>query len=836
MSDVKNVLYEDFSLGLDTSRGVMSRDARKFLQLQNYLVNTSKQLERRAPCSLIAGQRPGNTQGCLYLNGRFVTIAKAGGLDPYPSPNVNSLDLLLEDGTNLLLEDGGFFLLEGSLALPLTVLYFDNPEYCTSWELLDLLTFNEQVCALIRHTFLGSTITERLMLHVWDDTRPTWVDDPFVPTNWSKTFPLHAYGAGTLGAVQTYTPVMTTSGDKLFISGPDGNTRFSATNKPRVWNDRTAQEILADGRWWYWISPAAAPAGASVTVPADYNDFVSSGAYAAYVLEVCQSNGAWAQLREGFYGPGGYVISYATNRFDSAKPSELVITFRCNADSVVRFRALAKPALTITAGEYLTPAGNIVSGSQIIEGSAEQVATVPAATVLSGLADGTAYLIAAVSSKAPGFVSLPSVYAGSSTSMPLNGQQRYWSRLIGATSTLTPASGGFAFDFTGTVTSVVGSTKLTGTGTSFLTQARVGDQIEFNGERRVVASVSTDLALEVTVAFTTAATGACARDIRYRYANEIGDTGNAWYAAREAEATFTLAGAANAGFINTSLYDNSGGRPVCLAPGQNRLFVQYFESVQMWQTDPNPANMSLLAVSQFGAGPNTMPRAALVDGLVAMPTFLGPRLFRPDGLNKDYIHMIPIGDVFRRDDLPAFSTAAWWASERTLVMSANTGGTFYCFHYHPDYEIQAWSTWNVAGLTITDRIFAVDGKLYVSSGLLLYAFDADATVYRDSSDGATAYASHALWLYNDLGTPARNKHLVRFEIQQQGTCQVTLRTTPSSQGDVVNGPPAAQGYTQGLAKAPLAIYTPAVGLEITSTDETGHVLSAIGFDYRLSAR
>lgn len=808
MSEVRSILYEDFSLGIDTSRGLLSRDARKFLELDNYVVNTSRQLERRRPCALLTGQRDADTQGLLYLNGQFITIAKSG------DTVVNTIT-----------------------TVTITTLYFDNPEYCTTWTLLELFTVNEKVCALIRHVFAGTLVTERIMLHVWDDQRPTWVDDPAVPTNWTSTFPLHAFGIGKLGNVKSYVPTVALSSDKVFITRPDGNTAFSGTNKPRVWNDRSAAEILLDGRWWYWISPAVAIA--EVVIPVNYGDFITAGTYAGYVLEVALADGTWGQFTEVSGGPTGvltYALSSVVNRFDVTKPSETKITFWLGADQVVRFRALARPALTIQSGEYLVPSGAIVGGMQTIEVAAEQTATVPGATVLATLAQATSYLVVTKSARTPPTVVLPNTFAGNSATMPLNGQQRYWARIIAAATTNAagPPPTAFSFDFTGTVTVAANSQVVVGVGTLFLTEARTGDTIEVNGEKRIVRNIQSNLLMEVSVAFTSAAGGvAAARDVRYKYAYELGEVGNPWYAAREAEATLQLAGAGNAGVINTSLYDNSGGVPVCLAPGQNRLFVQYLTSLQMWGTDPDPKLMRMLATSEFGSGPNLTPRAALVDGFTVLPTHLGPRMFSPDGFGKDYIRMLAISDSLRGTELPSFTQATWWARTRILVMSGATDGRIFTFSYQPEAKVMAWSIWTVSGLTAIDRLFTAGEYLYVVSGLFLYRFDPNGTVYRDSTG---VYESHALWLFNDLGQPARNKHLVRFEIQQQGTCEVKIRVSPAAPTEYVTGPPVAQGYTQGLTKAPLAVYTPAVGLEISSTDETGHILSAIGYDFRLSAR
>lgn len=807
--NVTTTLYEDFSLGIDHSCGPIARDARKFQTLENYLINTARQLERRPPCITLEGTIDSQCQGLAYLNGAFVTVAKAGTTVAHTITDPQ-----------------------------ITTVYFDNPEFCTDWTLVDLQVFNGSVVALIKHTFGALSAATRTLLHVWDDQRPTWVEDPAFPTTWTKSFPLHAYGEGTLGNYVDYTPKMAIVANKVLVSTPAGDVAFSATAKARVWNNRTPAQILQDGKWWYFITPDATGIQ-EITLSATYTDFTTAGTYAAYLLERCNSDGTWTQITEYAVDPvatGQYRITSTANRFDTSKPDELKLRFRTDiGGQLLRFRAMARPPVTVVSGAYFTPAGIIVGGTVTKEGSAADVASKTLAPAFPGGVIDT-FQIAALH---PGISAYPALGTsqaarGTTLTMPWNGQERYWRRIVATAPSLDGIN--WSFNFTGTVTTVVSQTTVVGVGTAFLTEAVVGQTIQVGAEVRTIRVVTDDTHLEVTVAWTTASAAVSAvRDVSYKYAYQLGDTGNAWYAAKEAEATLTLSGTGDAGSLSTSFYSKNGNLPACLAAGQNRLFVVYRSVTQMWQFDEDPVNNRLLSVQEYGAGTATAPKAVQVDAWTAIPTYNGPRLFSPTGYNKDYIDMLPIGDVFLADEIPQFTVAAWWTRTRTAVFALAGDPRLFVFTFHPAQKITAWSFWTISGLTGVDWMFTAGDYLYLLTGTTLRRFDADATSHRDTSDGATAYASTARWLFNDLGKPGRNKHVVRFEVVQTGAATVSFYVNPSETDDSVAGP-AIEGLTQGSLKLPLAFVTPAIGVQVSSTDETGHTLHALGFDYRLTGR
>jgi hypothetical protein len=807
--DIKTLLYEDFSAGIDLREGPIVRDSRKFEDLENCLITFGRKLIRRMPFEQLEGELDALSQGIGYLNGRYIAIAPA---DSSISHTI--------------------------VGIPITTLYFDLPEYTSDWEVLDSTILNEVVVVAIRHTFPGGAVTSRIMLHVWDGVRPTWVDDPACPTNWTPSLPLNTFDTADATSFKDYTPRLAVVADKLHMPHPSGDTAFSAVNRPRVWSDRDANDILDNGRWWYFITPPGTTPF-SFTLPIPYNDLIQEKKYAAYVAERLFDNGSWRQFREvpSITMSGDYTVEPVANRFDAAKPDETLITCQWAnpGGKIIRFRALARPAVTVTAGCVLTPSGGITGGALDIEGASHPMSPV----AISGLSADTFYYVLAIAPGAP--IPIANTYEGGIGSMPLNGQQRYWSRIIAVAET-DGTGNAFSFDYTGTVDVTTGQISVEGSGTSFLSEAIPGETVRIGGEARIIDAVVSDTRMVTKIAWSVTESGVIPlRDVTYDYAHEVGDSGNLWYAQRDTEASFVLAGADNAGVLNTSLYDPSGSVPIALGAAQNRLLVQFAESLQLWGVQPDPALNAHLATMAVGAGHNTSPRAALVDGYIVLPTHAGPRMFAPDGQNKDYINEVQIGDlIYKRVKTVDFSAAAWWPRYRAFVTCAQEQDgenvDLWVFAYHPKDKTTAWSRFTIDGLTRVDRLFVAQDTLYILSDHTLWRAQPDALVFRDSGEVAgEAYESRARWLFNDFGAPTKNKKLLTIDISQEGTSRVLLYSSPVLSTDATTGPDV-EGLTIGKQTVQLGLLTPGVALEIISQDEAGHSLDFVGFTYALLRR
>ena len=802
MPDVRTIEFSEFTDGIDRRTGIITRGATKLYDGENIVLTNGKTIQRRPPAEELPGVVDiASSQNLIYVNGKYLTVAKAGTTVSHTVSGIT-----------------------------VETIYFDNPEYATDWELISLFSASEVVVALIKHAIPG--VQSRLMWHVWDDTRPTWVEDPAAPTNWYPSLPLHANGKGTVGTWKDYTPAVAISADKILCTLPDGNTKFGATNRPRVWNERSAQDILDNGRWFYWMMPTVV-GSAEFVIPIPYSEFVQDGRMAAYVLERCQDDGNWTQFIETGLplSSGEYSISATTNRFDATKPEETKITIApgISAGRIIRFRAFAKSPVNVELGCYLTPSGSVVGGIVTHQGASHDITTA-AITPLTGSTD---YFAAVIVPGAP--IALSKAILGTFGGMPLNGQQRYWSRII-ANARTNAGGTAFEFSYTGTVEVKAGGNIVIGTGTAFLSQAIVGRQIEVNGEKRVIKTISSDTYLEVTEPFSVAITGATAlRDVRYRYAYDVGDAGNDWYASKEVEAAVTLAGSGDCGQLNTSLYDNSGSVPTALGAAQNRLLVLYTESVQLWQTDQDPKNMRHLSTDGLGSGPFTNPASAIVNGYTVLPTHEGPTMFSPDGTNKDYLKFDAIGGRLRGITLPNFDRAAWWPALNAYVTACSTDPRIFCFSYHQDEKVHGWSTWTVRGLTRIDSMFVAGKYLCVLCGNKVWRFDSLGTRFRDSSDTDTPFLSRSRWLYNNFGQPSKTKKITRADINQTGKSFMLVYVAPSAT-DAYSVGPTMHGVTSGQQRFAVSLHAPAIGVEIQSRDETGNEIFSFGFDYQILKR
>ncbi len=808
MRDGARITIDDFGNGIDRRLGLVSRVANKFFDLENVVITEGRKLRRRPPLRNVTGQLSPNASGGFYINGRLVTVAPAGASVTHTT------------------------------AVPATTVFFDSPPNATAeWRLIDLQAFNEQLVAIIAHRFDSTAAPWRTFLHVWDDARPTYVSDPAFPTTWTSELPQHLFGVGKVGAYFDYTPRMAISADRIYVSRPDGNVAYCGTGKPRIWNTRTAEEILVDGRWWYWISTNQ-PGDFTIDLDVPFLDLVSDQRFAAYVCEACLADGTWSQMREQttITAYGDYTVQPIPNPFAPTDPPHTRLTIRFPGDGrVFRFRALAKAPVILTTGLYVTTDRTVVGGSLTHEGRGHLVNTYQTPVLPTA---GDEYYIAAAVPDAP--IPVPTTILGVPSSMPFNGQERYWSRIL-ANVESGPGGATFLYALTGNVTITVNGTRVSGVGTLFRSELNIGRQVEINGERRNVRFIGSDVDMEVDAPFTTAYTGIGLRDPRYRYAYEIADAGNEWYAEQEADATFNNAGRDDAGALGTATYDSSGELPLSISVAQNRLLVQFSASLQLWGVGPNAVtDMRLLSKDGQSSGIQTAPRGVLIDGDTALPTANGVRLFSPNGLGKDYIRFIGIGDLLRGIPTPDLTRAIWWPNLRAYITCAASdpnGLTFFVLFKHVDTRVLGWNLWRFAGITAVDDLFIHQGDLCMRIGRDIKRVATADTTFRDDTDPADLpYRSRGRLTYCDLGTPQRNKKLTQCEVVQEGTCTLRVYMNPSAVTENAPGPPSVQGTTMGFQRVPLAVMGPGIAVEFESRDPAGHNLDSIAFDYVLRNR
>lgn len=348
------------------------------------------------------------------------------------------------------------------------------------------------------------------------------------------------------------------------------------------------------------------------------------------------------------------------------------------------------------------------------------------------------------------------------------------------------------------------------------------------------SGASAEAVLSMDTAAASSDTGALAMAYipLYNYDYELTAAGSNFYAEREAEAVLA-AGFGDAGYIGSAQYADTGDVPVSMFSGQNRLFVQFANCLEMWAVDPQTFKLSYLAKQQIGAGKVAAPRPQMLDDGLLLPTEFGPRIFSPAGNSKDYITYAPIGDDLAGIALPKFQACAWWQGQNVAVMSSTdaSDGVMWVFSYNRAKNVTGWGRWTIVGLTKIDKILTVSDTLLIFSAKSVYQFDPDATVFRDSTDGATAYLSRYQGLYTDGGLSGSQLRLTRMDVAQVGTANHSVLVSAAVPSDEGQADIVPAGYSDGLAKIPVLAIGPVIAPVVETTDEAGYELFSLSYDY-----
>lgn len=873
--DKATVMIEDFSGGIDRRQGIVNRDTSKCYDMENYQITPGKKVKRRVSCVLLGGDLA--TSNSFYINGYLTAFL------PYGAAPINSV---------------------AGLDVPTRIIYYDLPPKCLGDDdVIFASAISSNPVAIIRHT--DSNGYDVLYVHVFDEldnprTHFSYISDGAAPSFWNPLLPQHPYGTDRPGVPVFYDARMIATGGQVIVSLSNGDHAYSAVLRPRVFNERTALQILQDGRWWYILGVVTGTNTAYIDIPAQYIDAnFFPEMYQQFGLEVLDTTGTWVSRTVTVAAATVNTVSAALLTFDGTG----------YAGRPFRFFARAKPIATIVSGLQLQADGSISTGTISYKGAIVQV---------PGINPTLFYTGTIVSAGAP----ITAFYGFDPDTFAY-----FWSRTPPTDNTVIVAMAQFSFStgafLSGTIT--FASTAVTGSGTSFTTDFSVGDYIYINhsaGTRKITAIADdTHLTLEVkpqtplaggllpssyqyakashptmtlpgtygttvgsnlltvenstlkiyqllntTVtagsetrrvtglsasgssanimvdsAFTVTAAGlTVSYQPTYVYNYALGASGSAFYAAREAEAIL-LAGDGDAGQLTSSQYDTRGTVSLSIAAVQNRIFFQYPHAVQMWEIVPT-LQIKYLAKQEIGAGSIPHPIPVILDDGVMLPTVFGPRLFLPYGNGKDYITYSPFGDRINSIGLPQFQAAAWW-QEQSVFVTAGTGSdpTLWVLSFNKEDKIFAWSRWTIATLPRVDRLIVGGGTLMIISGTKVYQFRPASTVFKDEGlDGDTPYTSRIRGLYTDLSKPRNNKRLTRFDLQQSdgttSTLNVYVSAEDTSDSAMATTAPIVVGNTQGSVTYPLAIKAPVLAYEITSTDINGHQLNAIGFDYLLTKR
>jgi hypothetical protein len=811
---------DNFGAGEDLREGVFSNQQNRFLKLENFHTTSAKRLVRRPPVLQVADNFSPDSQGLIELNGLLYSIAKKGTTPPVPT------------GVQLV--------------------YFDNPDHCTDWFLVDVVIFNSKIVAAIRHTFPGGTIENRIFLHVFDGStkKPTYVEDAFCPTSWAPRLPLNLYNSGTLGAFNDYNPSLWVIGNRVWMSGPDGNVYFSRVANARAWNTRTVDEILEGGEWWYFLKPTGTGIK-NFIVSEIHADLEPAYKWSAYILEYWNTYyNAWIPIVEASSGPGSngsYFPASVASRFGGVNEIELrVWQDSAYTGPIYRFRLIAgDPPYKIVSGRSIK-----ANTSAIRTGNAaatvytiQEILLPPPAHILSG---GASNVILVHLNSA--LQATPANYSISYNS----------SDQLVVTFVVAPGAGVTIQVVRDSVVYDAGTTEFGGAQTveahSVSNPGQIASKVFLRGHNVLLDVTATPSLAPFGVSgytryygrlisvLTTNSIKLATSDIPYVYAHQ---SLNGFFSEKKLDYQLNQAGAGDAGSLPTASSRVASGQVTMMTGVKNRLMVSYSTGSQLWEVASDPLQMRELDVSPLGTGSQTTPKGVYFEGILMVPLASGLWGISLGSDLSDRMQTNEIGDPIAPGGIPILQDAVYWPWLGCYVAAQSIDGDSFLrvFEYNRENKVAAWERWrsDVIDTTEPNSMVALNDRLYIRQGNNLYYFDA--SIYTQVSPAfidvgetvGNAYLSTAEWHRNELKKPGTNKMFLYFDMASKGTWQPRYRVLAYDDNQVIDGP-VISGVTYGRNRVGLSMTTQSVGLILETRTESGADLERVAFDFRYMKR
>lgn len=780
---------DEFSGGRDKRPRVFyGKSKNLFRNLDDAYIGKDKKVHRRFPLRFVAGTvATGGAHGfgAVSINGVLTYFAPSTATPVVSLPGIST-----------------------------AILTFDELPAHTAVAIIDAKMFNGNVVALIKHEFYVNAGTASgkytYKLHVFDGSasKPTYVEDPYFPTCWSLTRPLHLYRTGTLGAYLNYVPRMGIAAGKVYVSGPDNNLYFCAPSNARVWNTRTPTQLRDEGEWFYWDNYETIATSTLVDttvgprwVVYERQDRLTGanpfGVWTCYVLEYCDTAGTWIQMIEDAATGAAPTVDghYQLKAIGGVGSGKLGFKIKvpAGASAVWRFRIiLGSPPIVVTSGGVWSSVTARSAVTFTFEGLA-QVA--PAVAGLPGLGSDNCRFLLVAPSTDPQYVD---TVLGGTVIYPfgaygnMTGYQRYRSLVIG-----------WAYDIT--------------------TGVPVSSHTELTTFLLYMSGVYT---INLGYGFT---------------------SGNAWtwYSNRIA---YQLGAAGNglAGFLPTSTRAKADGGPItAVSTIKDYIGVHYRSLTLLYAVNPNQLLDAVRDAVAFGTGPYT-------DGVVVQfhnQTILfserGFRAFSVGGYLSDRADDTNIGEAvedFVSADT-ALLTAAYWPRTGQYVALLSIAGTayLYVFDYSKDSKISCWSRWQVGAtpsITGACAFVVIGTRLYIifASGGVAYldAAAVDGQWFDDldltGASNEYEYESVAETYQNDFGQSAVDKKFNRLDLVARGTTDVSFNLLSSGVERNIPGSTIVNETYSG-ASVRLAMRAYSVGARFASTDRNEWILDAFALDF-----
>lgn len=179
--------------------------------------------------------------------------------------------------------------------------------------------------------------------------------------------------------------------------------------------------------------------------------------------------------------------------------------------------------------------------------------------------------------------------------------------------------------------------------------------------------------------------------------------------------------ASNAGFLGVGVQQSGSVNPTALGEYGANLVTFFSDSAQVWEVDPDPANMKF--VQRVDVGCPYPYGAANMAGDVFFASYDGVRSITTQATTGSLIDVdvgSPIDSVLKPSLTPAAAVRSFYFRGGGQFWTM-IGSTAYVYSFSRTSKISAWSRYNFP-FAITD-VTEQDGDLYFRAGNTVYRFD-----------------------------------------------------------------------------------------------------------------
>jgi len=260
----------------------------------------------------------------------------------------------------------------------------------------------------------------------------------------------------------------------------------------------------------------------------------------------------------------------------------------------------------------------------------------------------------------------------------------------------------------------------------------------------------------------------------------------------------------DAGYIPVITHASGDRRIQGLGVYDDKMAVIFADSMQLWATDPQPSNITLVRIIN---GPGTDQPRSVVNVLGDLFYFTrgGFRSLHMQTVTGQIQEQDDIGgpiDELAKNETGEVGVALW--SQRRGQYLCVFGPRVYAYRYSPKSKRMGWTTWELE----TDIVAIVEllGKTYMrGANDWLYVMDPD---YDDGSEFEL--------VLNDIHgkNPFVNKRADFLEVNQEGTCTVRCYLKPDSTDYYIDGP-TLRGSTMNINRVFLGGLSRTFGFRFT---------------------